>query len=240
MENGTYTTITRQSGLMREMALVANNIANASTTGYRTEGLVFAEHVRALEGGHPSVSMATGTVRRMNETQGAMTMTGGTFDLAIEGPGYFLVGTPDGPRLTRAGHFSPNGEGDLVTPDGYPVLDAGGAPVFVPTGVGSIGIAPDGTLSADGQPVAQVGLVVPDEGVDLIREGSTRFRPEGGYGPTEEGRILQGHLEGSNVDPILEVARMIEVQRAYELGQSFLDMEDERIRGAVETLGRRT
>ena len=229
METGTYTTLTRQSGLMREMALVANNIANASTTGYRTEGLVFAEHVQALRGDHPSVSMATATVRRTNETQGAMTLTGGPLDLAIEGPG----------RLTRAGQFSSNGQGDLVTPDGYPVLDSGGAPVFVPQGVGSIGIAPDGTLSADGQPVAQIGVVVPDEATTLVREGGTRFRAEGGIGPAPDASVLQGYLEDSNVDPILEIARMIEVQRAYELGQSFLDKEDERIRNAVEALGRR-
>ncbi len=239
MENGTYTTLTRQSGLMREMALVANNIANASTTGYRTEGLVFAEHVQALRGDHPSVSMATATVRRTNETQGAMTLTGGPLDLAIEGPGFFMVETPEGQRLTRAGQFSSNGQGDLVTPDGYPVLDSGGAPVFVPQGVGSIGIAPDGTLSADGQPVAQIGVVVPDEATTLVREGGTRFRAEGGIGPAPDASVLQGYLEDSNVDPILEIARMIEVQRAYELGQSFLDKEDERIRSAVEALGRR-
>lgn len=240
MENGTYTTLTRQSGLMREMAMVANNIANASTTGYRTEGLVFSEHVEALRGGNPSVSMATASVPRMDDRQGALTQTGGTFDLAIEGPGYFLIGTPDGQRLTRAGHFMPNGDGDLVTPEGHPVLDAGGAPLFVPQGVNSIGIAPDGTVSADGEPIGQVGLVIPDEDVGLVREGGTLFRANGGIGPADNAFVLQGHLEESNVDPILEITRMIEVQRAYELGQSFLDKEDERIRGAIEALGRRT
>ncbi len=238
MENSTYTTLTRQSGLMREMALIANNIANANTTGYRTEGLIFSEFVSALGNDAPSVSMATADVRRTGGSQGALTRTGGTFDLAIEGPGFFLVETPDGPRLTRAGHFTPNGEGDLVTPDGYPVLDAGGSPVFVPQGVGSIGIAPDGTLSADGQPVGQIGIVLPSEDTDLFREAGTRFRADGDWEQAPEGRVLQGFLEESNVDPILEIARMIEVQRAYELGQNFLDQEDRRIKGAIEALGR--
>lgn len=238
MENATYTSITRQSGLMREMAMVANNIANANTTGYRGQGVVFSEHIEGLRDRSASVSMAVASVHRLDDSQGTLSQTGGTFDLAIEGPGYFLIETPDGPRLTRAGHFLPNAEGDLVTPDGFPVLDAGGAPLFVPQGVSSIGIAADGTMSADGQPVGQIGIVLPDPDVELIREGGTRFRPDGPFGPAEDARVVQGYLEDSNVDPILEVARMIEVQRAYELGQKFLDMEDERIRGAISALGR--
>ena len=144
--------------------------------------------------------------------------------------------TPQGERLTRAGSFTPNGDGDLVTPEGYRVLDAGGAPMFVPQGVRSIGIAPDGTMSADGQPVGQVGLFVPTDPADITREDGVRFRADGGFEPAPEGRMLQGYLEESNVNPILEVTRMIEVQRAYELGQTFMDKEDERIRGVIKAL----
>ncbi len=238
MDNANYTALTRQSGLLSEMRIVANNIANANTTGFRTEGLMFAEHIAALGPDHDSLSMATSTVRDTSLAQGAISSTGGTFDLAIEGDGFFLVQTPNGERLTRAGSFTPNGDGDLVTMEGYPVLDSGGAPVFVPQGVGSIGIAPDGTLSADGQPVGQIGIVVPSDPNGLIREDGVRFEAQGGYEPAIDGRMLQGFLEESNVNPILQVSRMIEVQRAYELGQSFMDKEDERIRGVIQALGR--
>ncbi len=238
MENATYTALTRQSGLMREMSVIANNIANASTTGYRTESVIFSEHVKSLEHNQESISMATASVRNTISIQGSHTLTGGTFDLAIEGDGFFLIDTPQGQRLTRAGHFTPNGEGDLVTPDGYPVLDAGGAPVFIPQGVDNIGIAPDGTLSADGQPVAQVGLVIPNDPTEMTREGGTMFRADAGYEEATEGRMMQGFLEESNVDSVLQITRMIEVQRAYELGQSFLEKEDQRLRSAVEALGR--
>jgi len=233
MENASYATITRQSGLLSEMRTVANNIANASTTGFRAEGLVFAEHIADLGGDHPALSMATAEAYRTNLSQGALQQTGGRFDLAIEGDAFFMVQTAEGERLTRNGHFTTNENGDLVTQDGNPVLDAGGAPVFIPQGVNGVSIASDGTISAEGQPIGQMGRLVPGGSEELGREDGVRFRVDGDVLPAEGGRVVQGFLEDANVDPILEVARMIEVQRAYELGQSFLDLEDERIRKMI-------
>ncbi|QQA42981.1 flagellar hook-basal body complex protein [Pelagovum pacificum] len=238
MTNTTYTTLTRQSGLLDEMRVVANNIANSSTTGFRSEGVTFSEWVSRLGGNHESLSMARANTRVNDLSQGGLSRTGGTFDLAIEGEGFFLVLTPNGERLTRNGNFTPNAQGDLVTSDGYPVLDAGGAPVFIPQGAGTIAISSDGTLSADGQPVGQIGVVRPLDATNLIRENGVRFRADGGFEPDGESRLVQGFLEGSNVDPVLQIARMIEVQRAYELGQNFLDREDERVREAIRTLGK--
>ncbi|MEO0929449.1 MAG: flagellar hook-basal body complex protein [Pseudomonadota bacterium] len=238
MDNASYTTLTRQSGLMREMQTLANNIANASTTGFKAEEVIFAEHVKRLGPASPSLSMATASVRDTVMSQGTLSQTGGTFDLAIEGEGFFLIETPQGQRLTRAGAFGPNENGDLVTADGYPVLDAGGAPVFVPQGLGRIGIAPDGTISAGGQPIGQIGIVNPIDPNQMIRESGVMFDAQGGFEPALDGRMLQGFLEDSNVNPILQIGRMIEVQRAYELGQSFLDKEDERIRSVIEAIRR--
>jgi len=235
MDNAGYTALTRQSGLMAEMRTIANNIANANTTGFRAEGVIFAEHIKQTGG--DSVSMATASVRDTVLTQGALAQTGGPFDLAIEGDGFFLIDTPSGQRLTRAGSFTPNEVGDLVTMDGHPVLDAGGAPVFIPTGIGPVGIAPDGTISAGGRPVGQIGLFLPEDPLTLTREDGVRFSSNGVL-PADDARMLQGYVEESNVDPVLQVARMIEVQRAYELGQSFMENEDKRIRGVIDTLGR--
>ncbi|MBA84292.1 flagellar hook-basal body complex protein [Thalassobius sp. S69A] len=237
MDNASYTTLTRQSGLMREMQIVANNIANSATTGFRQEGLIFSEHVSKVAQGD-SLSMATGNVRQTSMTQGTLTQTGGTFDLAIEGEGFFLVETPAGERLTRAGSFSPNAVGDLVTHDGFRVLDAGGAPVFVPPDAADLSIASDGTVSTNGRPIAQIGLFQPLDSVQLFREDGVMFRSDAGFEPTEQGKILQGFLESSNVDPISQIARMIEVQRAYEMGQSFMQAEDERIRNALRSFSK--
>ena len=234
MDNAIYTTLTRQSGLMREMQVVANNIANAATTGFRQEGLIFSEHVKRIEGG-ASLSMATANVRNTLMLQGGLTQTGGPLDLAIEGEGFFLIETPQGERLTRAGHFSASADSELVTTDGFRVLDTGGAPVFLPPDASDLSVAADGTLSAGGIPLAQIGLVQPVDSLGMIRETGVMFRADAGVEPAEAGRILQGFLESSNVDPISQIARMIEVQRAYEMGQSFLEREDERIRAAIKT-----
>lgn len=234
MDNASYTTLTRQSGLMREMQVIANNIANAATTGFRQEGLIFSEHVSKVGDGS-SLSMATGNVRQTSMQQGALTRTGGTFDLAIEGEGFFLIETPAGERLTRAGSFSPNAVGDLVTNDGFRVLDAGGAPIFVPPDTLDLSVSADGTASTAGRPIAQVGIYQPVDQFQMVREDGVLFRSDAGVEPSEGGRILQGFLEGANVDPVSQIARMIEVQRAYEMGQSFLQAEDERIRNALRS-----
>lgn len=235
MDSTGYITLSRQTGLMREMQVVAHNIANAATTGFRQEGVVFSEYVSAMQGG-TSLSMGHGNVRKTSHAQGALTPTGGTFDFAIEGDGFFLIGTPDGERLSRAGGFSTSAAGDLVTADGHAVLDPGGAPVFVPQGAETIAVSPDGTLSADGVPLGQLALVQPVDQLDLVRETGVLFRADAGFEPAENAKVMQGFVEASNVNAIEQLARMIEVQRAYELGQSFLDSEDERVRRAMDAM----
>jgi flagellar basal-body rod protein FlgF len=236
MDAAGYATLNRQSGLMREMGVVANNIANSSTTGFRREGVVFSEFVAALDQ-DPSLSMAHASGRHVDLSQSTISQTGGQFDFAIQGEGFFLIETPQGERLTRAGSFTPSAEGELVNPDGYRLLDAGGAPVFVPPDAKGVAMAADGTLSTNGQPIAQIGLWQPTDPLALKHQTGTLF-DGGALEPAEGSTVLQGMLEDSNVEPVSEIARMIEVQRSYELGQKFLDAEDERVRGVISTLGR--
>lgn len=240
MENSIYSTLTRQSGLLREMQTVANNIANLSTTGFRAEGIVFAEHVRALGAGEESLSMASANGRRIALAQGGMNNTQAEFDFAIEGDGFFMVETSAGNRLTRAGHFTPNENGELVTADGFRLLDDGGAPVVIPPDANLVTLAGDGTLSADGVPVAVIGLWQPLETSQLRHQNGVVFEATGDVEPAENATLMQGFLEESNVNPVTEVARMIQVQRAYELGQGFLEKEDERVRGFIRTVGARS
>ncbi|MCA3445255.1 MAG: flagellar hook-basal body complex protein [Rhodobacter sp.] len=237
MDASGYTTLTRQAGLMREMQIVANNIANASTSGFRREGMVFSEHVKRLEEG-PSLSMANGNARHVDLSQAGLSQTGGTFDFAIKGDGFFQIETPNGLRLSRAGSFAPNADGELVTPDGFRVMDEGGGAVFIPPDAAKISLAQDGTLSADGEPLTRLGLWQPVDPKQLIHEGGTLFASPGGLEPVEGGVLMQGFVEESNVNPIVEVSRMIEVQRAYEMGQGLLDREDDRVRNVIRTLGR--
>jgi flagellar basal-body rod protein FlgF len=125
-----------------------------------------------------------------------------------------------------------------VNPDGHLLLDEGGAPVFVPPDARNVALARDGTLSSDGVPLARVGLWAPRNPDSLQHEAGTRFTAAGGVEPVEEPVVLQGYLEESNVNPVSEIARMIEVQRAYEMGQSLLERDDERVRLVITTLGR--
>lgn len=237
MDAAAYVTLTRQSGLMREMQVVAHNIANLSTTGFRREGVIFAEHVARLQDA-PSLSMAHATARHIDLSQASLVQTGAAFDFAIQGPGFFLIETPEGERLTRAGSFTPNAEGELVNADGHRLLDQGAAPVFVPPDVGPVALGADGTLAAGGQPLARIGLWRPVDPNDLRHQGGTLFAAAAGVEPAEGATLLQGALEESNVNPVAEIARMIAVQRAYELGQGFLDREDARLAGVIQTLGR--
>jgi flagellar basal-body rod protein FlgF len=237
MDLAGYVALSRQSGLANELQSVANNIANLSTTGYRREGVIFAEHVKALptEGGR--VAMTEARARYLDELQGALEETGGRLDLAIEGDGYFIVRTPEGERLTRAGVFTRSAEGVIVSMDGHPLLDEGGGEITIPFEATSIGVSSDGTISVDGGPVARIGLVTVEDQTGLVREAGVLFRARAGTVPLEDGRIVQGFLEQSNVNPVGELARMVEVQRAYEYGQKLLDQEDERIRLVVRVLG---
>lgn len=238
MDNAIYATLTRQSGLMAEMRVVANNIANANTTGFRREGVIFAEHLSALDRNGDTLSMAHARGRMLDLGQGVLTQTNGSYDMAIEGEGFFLVETPDGNRLTRAGAFLPSPKGELMTADGFRLLDEGMAPIIVPAGASGVAVGADGTLSANGVAFGKIGVFTAPEDAQLTHKGGTSFVTDAQPEAVDDARIRQGFLEESNVDSVFEITRMIEVQRAYELGQSFLDREDQRIRSAITGMTR--
>ncbi|MFV0475639.1 MAG: flagellar hook-basal body complex protein [Pikeienuella sp.] len=237
MDNPGYVTLSRQAGLAKDMRIIANNLANMSTDGFRREGAIFAEMVDRLNVVGGAVAETAARARVTDFSQGVLTMTGGAFDLAIEGEGFFQIETPAGPGLTRAGAFTRSADGELMDHSGRRLLDEGGAPVFAPADAREIAIATDGTISADGQPIGRVGLVTVADRSALTRgEGGVFFSDEAPV-PAEEAAIFQGFRENSNVNPVREIARMIEVQRAYEAGQNLLGAEDERIRQAIRVIG---
>ncbi len=242
MDVAGYVALTRQSGLDKELQIVANNIANISTTGYQREGVVFAEMVQILptEGG--SVAMAEARGRYADDLQGALVPTGGDLDFAIEGDGYFMVMSPAGERLTRAGAFTRDGTGQVTSMDGWPLLDEGGGTIIIPFEAERIVLGPDGTLGVDGEPVAKLGLVKPVDVTQIAREAGVLYRVDGATEPVEEtaGRFVQGFVEQSNVNAVSEMARMVAVQRAYEYGQKLMDQEDQRIAQTVKVLGSQT
>lgn len=238
MDNALYVNLTRQSGLYSELSVIASNIANMNTDGFRREATVFSEYVKAVESPAGSLSMTRANTRYADSKQGALTQTAGELDFAIEGDGYFLVNTPGGERLTRAGAFTVNADNELVTHEGFTVLSAGGAPIFIPPDAETIAVAPDGSISANDQLVDQFAVVTVNDPSALRRAGGTLLISIDGYAPTENAKVSQGFLEASNVNAVAEISRLIEVQRAYEMGQSLNESENERLQKAIQTLGR--
>ncbi|GHA89422.1 flagellar basal-body rod protein FlgF [Algimonas arctica] len=240
MDNAVYTMLTRQSGLMREFSTVANNVANMGTTGFKAEHGVFSEYIRQIEAGTSSPDGATSlSMGRLGAhatdlTDGGLKSTGGELDMALTGEGFFKVQTPNGERLTRAGHFMLNADRILVNPQGHAVLGTGGGEIAIPQEAASIQVSRDGTISSDGVELGRVGVFTADTET-LQREGNNLWTGEN-IQNVDVPNIASGFLEESNVNPVLEMARMIEVQRHYDAGQALLDIEDERIRSVARTL----
>ncbi|MEO1042573.1 MAG: flagellar basal-body rod protein FlgF [Pseudomonadota bacterium] len=237
MSDAITVSLSRQTGLLNELSVIANNMANANTEGYRAEAALFSEFV-STRVDDPSVSMGALRAHFPVLDQGALIETGGRFDLAIDGEGWFAVNRGGEVLLTRAGRFQTDADGQLITPDGDPVLDEVGGAIQIPPNAVDMAVGSDGTITADGLAVAQVGVLLADpEGLSRVSDNLWRNN-----GPTrfaEDTRIRQGFLEGSNVSPVEEMARLIEVQRMYEAGANLGETEHERILSLIEALGTR-
>ncbi|MEM9782562.1 MAG: flagellar hook-basal body complex protein [Pseudomonadota bacterium] len=217
--------------------LVANNLANASTDGFRAQYAVASEHVM-LRGG-PSISMPRLAAALTDPRPGTLTTTGAPLDLAIDGPGFFLLALPGGGQaLSRAGHFVRSGDGTIAAPDGARLLDAAGAPLAVPQGAAEVVLSADGALSADGVPFGQIAVIGPSSAGPRL--SGARFALQGVAEPIEGARLRQGVLEGSNVQPVQALAELIDASRRYEMIQSLLEEDDRRIRNVIETFSRQT
>ncbi|MEE4211160.1 MAG: flagellar hook-basal body complex protein [Parvularcula sp.] len=235
MTEAVTATLSRQSGLMKELSVLANNIANAGTAGFKREAAIFAEYVK----GHaeaPSTSIGRLRAHYTDHTPGAFDQTGRETDFAILGKGFFAVEREEEMYLTRAGGFRWDDEGSLVTPDGDAVLDEGGKAIQRPQGGGPVVMSDDGVLSVDGQPFASLGVMDADEN-QLTRLGGGLWTNTGPLRVVEQPTLRQGVLEGSNVAPVREMARLIETQRLYEAGATIQNNEDERIRGLIDAIG---
>ncbi|OYW30534.1 MAG: flagellar basal-body rod protein FlgF [Caulobacter sp. 12-67-6] len=243
MDNALYIGLSRQMTLRRELDIVANNIANANTTGFKTEDLMVrteaARPARTMGGTNPvKFVLDDGVVR--NFTQGAMTKTGGDFDLAIEGQGFFKVQTAAGERYTRDGRFTTSPEGTLVTQTGNPVLDEGGGEILIDPAQGPVTVGKDGIVSQGPLALGKIGVVRPDDLSTLSKDGDNLYRntANANLQPAPDAVVHQGMLESSNVQSVVQITKLIEVQRAYESMAKMMDNTAELTRSAVERLGK--
>lgn len=230
MDTFLYTAVSGADYTRRSLAVRANNLANAQTTGFRAD-MAVAEHLEVAGYGYDSRRQAGITGTFVDQARGRLNETGRSLDVAIQGDGYFVVEAADGPAYTRAGHFQLDGEGNL-TLGGRPVLGQVG-PIALPPHQ-AVTIGADGTVSVrpqDGgelQVVDRLLLVLP-EPADLVKRPDGLLGTRSGiqYGPDERVRVAAGHLEGSNVSAVEEMIRTMELSRTFEMQMRLFQAADE-------------
>jgi flagellar basal-body rod protein FlgF len=245
MENATYIALSSQTALQRQMDVVANNLANLSTPAFKGEEMLFSQYLTPVRGaGAIAFVEDAGTTRDLR--QGPIAKTGNPLDFALQGPGYFSVETPLGTRYTRAGHFRLDAQNQLVTSQGYPVLADGGRPLSLPANVNSVTVGADGTLSvgqggSSSQTAAgklQVVTFAAPQLVDPAANGLYVTDQNPDPATTATTTVQQGMIEDSNVNPIVELTRLMGVARASGTVKDLLDEESQRQSNAYDKLGK--
>lgn len=242
MDNTGYIALSRQMTLRREMDIIANNIANSETAGFKVESAmvkVDPSNKAKMIDGPKSLKFVIDDGIIRDFSQGSLRQTGGTFDLAVEGQGFFKIQTADGDRYTRDGRFTMSPEGRLTTQAGDPVVGAGGEIVVNPED-GAVNIAPDGVVSQNGEQIGKIDLFAFADLSALSKEGNNLLRNTSNVEPqvATAASVRQGMLEGSNVNAISQITRMIEVSRSYESATKTIEQSSELSRRSVERLGR--
>lgn len=212
-----YVGIAAQRALLQRLDTVAANVANQTTPGYRAEDIAFEAHVSAQA--TPTTSFTVRGETHLSTRAGGVSPTGNPLDVAITGDAWFQIATQTGRALTRDGRFQMAAGGELRTVAGDAVLDAGGAPIVLDPGAGPVTIARDGRILQSGRQTGVLGLfVVPSEA--RLSRGSNGSvvpdRPATAQLDFDRASVVQGFVEGSNVDPVREVARLIALQRAFD------------------------
>lgn len=241
METTSMIALSSQSVLRRKLDTIANNIANMNTTGFKGEEMMFVEHLQRNQSadsfhGERRLSFVRDIATYNDLSEGAFKKTGNPLDLALHGDGYFTIRTAAGERYTRNGTFTIDNAGQLVTNQGDPVLAEGGQPIFFSPQDSSITIATDGTVSTENGPLGKLAIASFANPRGLKREPGQMFSTNQAPVPATGVQVEQGMVEQSNVRPIVEMTRMIDVQRAYERVGKMISREDERIRKMIQEM----
>jgi len=236
MENATLIALSRQVALGQQMDLVANNIANVDTPGFKADRMLFAPVLEPVGNGVRAAFVHDFAVVP-DMSDGEMEHTGNPLDLAIRGPGFFEVQTDQGVRYTRGGSFQLGPDGAIVTTDGDPVLADDGFPLFTLPGEGPITVSSDGVIGTVAGPIGRLGVVQFDQPERLEKVGNNLFTGDATPQPAEGAAVLQGFIERANVKPVVEMTRMIAILRSYQSAARLIDQQDQLRRRALDVLG---
>ena len=240
MESSITVTLSRQAGLRRQLDVIANNMANMNTTGFKSQNMMFVDMLvknrsaeRPLES---KVAYTRDLATWRDFSEGPLKDTGNPLDVAVRGDGYFVVDTPDGERYTRNGNFQLNDQGQLVDQRGDAVMSEGGQPFTVAPGDQNISIARDGTVSTANGDLGRLRVVRFDNEQQLHETFSGLYTADAEPQAVDNPDVVQGMLEGSNVEAVVELTHMINVNRDHAAVDKFIEGEDDRIRRMVREL----
>jgi flagellar basal-body rod protein FlgF len=241
MQPSIYVGLSSQLALEQRMETLARNVANMNTTGYRAEEIKFSTFLSKK--GTDAVNYASEGESFISRTPGGIEKTGNPLDVAVEGDGWFAINTPAGTVYTRDGRFSMSAQGQLISVAGHAVLDAGGAPMQLDPEGGPPVIARDGMIWQGNQQVGAVGLFSVDPAAKLKRYDNSGIIPDRAPTPILDfvnNGIRQGYVEGSNVNPIREMTKLIMVTRTFESAANAIDKGEKSVDNAIRTLGEPT
>lgn len=241
MDVNSHVALSGQLAQSRRLETIANNIANAETAGFRAEVIKFSTIVSKTMPFHTSFAFEGAS--SVDLRTGAFTATGSHLDVAVQGPGFLAIQTPQGTAYTRDGRMQILPTGDLVSLNGHPILDSSGSPLTVDPRGGPLDIARDGRIRQDGRTMGTLGLFAVDLEKSYRRYENAAFLPATPPDPVEDfttNGFVQGFVEESNVNPILEMTRLIAVQRAFEAVSNALEQRDSASRETIQALGARS
>ncbi|WP_127090874.1 flagellar basal-body rod protein FlgF [Aquabacter cavernae] len=233
-----YLALSAQMTMERRLATIATNLSNMSTPGYRAEEVKFESMVERL--GKDGVAFPQEGEVFTSLKAGPLTYTGNPLDVAVRGDVWLGIATPEGRVLTRDGRLQITANGDLQSIDGFPVLDPGGTPIMLDPEAGQVHIGADGSLTQNGAIVGTIGLFEMAPGPSPLRYSNSGIIPMAPVNTvvdfTHRG-VRQGYVEGANVNPILEMTKLIMVQRAFESAAMAVNQGEDLIQEAITSLG---
>jgi flagellar basal-body rod protein FlgF len=225
----------------RVMDVIADNIANANTSGFKAERVQFSDWLTRQRGadaprGDRTIAYPQDRATWRDQKAGTLTHTGNPFDLGITSDGFFTVRTSNGPRLTRDGRFGLMPDGTIADSGGNAVLDSNGQAIVLSSTDTKVTIAGDGTVSSENGQLGKIGVVRPTDPMRLTAEGSTLLRAGSTTAPVTTPGLVQGAMEDSNVQPVLEMTRMIECERQFQFVSQLIQAESDRQQSAIDKL----
>ncbi len=238
MQSSLYVALSGQVALQKRLDTVAHNIANVNTAGFRADEVSFST-VLSRAGPTP-VAFASSGENYISRATGEVARTGDPLDLAVRGEGFFALKTPDGVAYTRDGRLHMDASGALMSVNNYPILDAGGASILLDPSAGTPTVASDGMILQNGRQVGAVGLFQLPSNATLSRYDNSAVRSDMAAAPVldfNNNGVLQGMVEGSNVNPVLELTRMIDIQHNFESANNAIQSSESSLQDAIKTLG---